>query len=612
MMFPAAEYAAAVRPLPAKGSVISGNVPELFQTLLDPVLERCSGPESVPCPIRFELDPSGDPASDAYELAIGEEVITGTAATERGLFYALQTLLRLCEKGSLPLDTVHAEPTAQVRGIKVYLPEPTEHFINEWKNMMDLSARYHINTVMIELGGALEYKSHPEINEGWLEYAAFMNEYPGKATEIQEQYSWHKNSIHSANGRGKVVSQELMKELIAFCRSRYMEIIPEMPTLSHCDYLMTRHPELSERPEDPYPDTCCPSNPAYYELIFDLFDEVIDLFQPARINIGHDEYYTIGLCEECRKKSAPDIYADDIRKIADHLRAKGVATLLWGEKLLNSHFKNGDPIGGAERVQPNGEKLEATYPAITKIAKDIQILHWYWSIDREFENDYIRHGLKFIYGNFSPSSMPDYANRMKRAGGYIISNWGDADFRTFQRNGLWFDIACGFALSWNPQIDEPDCKKLTEWAVQDLYSMTQFRYPAGKRLTVRHTASANPPYRWFVDGFYVDEKRYLLGDHIFCDDAGTEFRFPVIFGSNISNEEVSVMRSETPDRFCDSFSHARHFVEVTAETIPFTDDAGTTWYQCTYPYPDCKGELRYKGFRSAHAFAGIVRLLNFE
>ena len=80
-------------------------------------------------------------------------------------------------------------------------------------------------------------------------------------------------------------------------------MIPEVPSLGHCDYLMMGNPDIAERADDPYPDTYCPSNPKSYQILFDVIDEIIDVFEPSIMNIGHDEYYTIGVCEKCRGKS---------------------------------------------------------------------------------------------------------------------------------------------------------------------------------------------------------------------------------------------------------------------------------------------------------------------
>ena len=82
-----------------------------------------------------------------------------------------------------------------------------------------------------------------------------------------------------------------------------------MQSLSHCDYLVIPHREIAEHPDDPYPDSYCPSNPRSYELLFDVIDEVLDVFKPQTVNIGHDEWYSAGFCPECRKKDASDLLA---------------------------------------------------------------------------------------------------------------------------------------------------------------------------------------------------------------------------------------------------------------------------------------------------------------
>lgn len=611
MIFPAEKFDVTGRTIRVPRPVVPENSP--FSRIIREKLAPFAAEDAEEIPFIFTtLDTLEE---EAYILEIAPDRIAVTSSTERGAFYALQNLFRMAETRTLPIGTITAKPSVSMRGIKVYLPEPTERFIAEWKNMVDTLARYHMNTIMIELGGALEYKSHPEINEGWLEYAAFMNEYPGKANKIQSQFNWHKNSIHAANGRGKVISQELMRELIDYCRERYVEIIPEMPSLSHCDYLLTRHPELSERADDPYPDTCCPSNPAYYQLIFDLFDEVIGLFHPVRINIGHDEYYTIRICEKCKARTAPEIYATDIRKIRDHLAEKGVKTMLWGEKLLDSHFLDGVAIGGAERVQPNGDLLDATYPAIDMIPADVEILHWYWSIDRRFEEEYIKRDMDFTFGNFAPETMPEWKRRTeeKHCRGFIISNWGDADFRTLQRNCIWYQLAYAYMLSWNPAMNGECHREINEFVMNDLYSMRQNQLAAqGELITLKHTTDITMPYRVFVDGFFVDERNYLLGWHILENEAGKQYELPVIFGSNISNEKVTAVRRDDPHYICDQYLVSSQYEEVSAETLPEIDSDGITWYQCSYLHPEAGAKLKYIRFKPANAYAGKVRIKDLQ
>ena len=607
LQIPSFPASAGTFPVPSPASSIRG-LEGLSLELLQNALNEFRTPESTPCEIAFTLDEAI--CKDAYKLDLSPAAIRVSACDKDGLRFGLQTLLRLCEVRSLPIGTAAMQAKAHCRGIKVYLPEPVPRFIDEWKHMIDIAARYHINTIMIELGGALEYKSHPEINEGWLEYSAFMNEYPGKTNEIRHQFNFEKNSIHTANGRGKVLTQKQMKDLIDYCRERGMELIPEMPTLSHCDYLLTRHPELAERTDDPYPDTCCPAKDGYYKLIFDLFDEVIDLFQPRIINIGHDEYYSIGLCPECRKKSAPQIFADDITRIADYLRNKGVKTMIWGEKLLDSHFLDGVAIGGSDRNLPSGQHIPATFPAIDLVPKDLEILHWYWAIDRTFEQEYIRHGFPFTFGNFAPEIMPDFNKRMARSCGYIISNWGDADFRTFQRNNILFQMAYAFALTWSQELDSEDHRLAADWSKRDLYQLRHLREPEDV-ITIIHNTTADLPHQHFVDGNYIDERRFLIGHHIVKDETGTEYALPVIYGSNIGSMKSHGKRIDDPDYICDCYQIDARFWETTCETLPTVTDE-IAWYQCTYLNPAPGKVLTYAGFRKDGVVVGDVNVKLFR
>ena len=228
-------------------------------------------------------------AQDAYKIGITPAGAVITASGRRGALYAVQTLCRFGEVEDKYACVIADAPLVPERGLKLYLPPPEEAAMEEFFRILDLALRYKYNFVMLELGGAMEYLSHPEINEAYVQYAAFMNEYPGKAMKIQKSFSWRKNSIHTDNGGGKVLTQAQLKRIVGFCRERELEIVPEVPSLSHCDYLLAAHPELAERREDPYPDTACPSNPEYRKLLFDILDETVALFRPRRINIGHDE-----------------------------------------------------------------------------------------------------------------------------------------------------------------------------------------------------------------------------------------------------------------------------------------------------------------------------------
>ena len=305
-------------------------------------------PETLSKRVSNEFNVPKPSHSECHIIDAKGDEIQVYALSERGLFYGAVSIIHLMEKGCVDELLAYDYPVCDERGMKVFLPASKD--IGFFKKFVDMICYFKFNSIMIEIGGAMEYKRHPEINEGWIKYCEEMSEYSGKTTKIQDYtYPWYKNAIHMENGGGNFLTQDEVRELAAYCRSRMLEVIPEVPSLGHCDYLMMGHMDIAERPEDPYADTYCPSNPASYELLFDVLDEVIEVFNPEVINIGHDEYYTIGVCEKCRGKSGADIFAGDVNKIYEYLKSKGVKTLIWGDKLLkNAVVPDAGPFGGAE------------------------------------------------------------------------------------------------------------------------------------------------------------------------------------------------------------------------------------------------------------------------
>ena len=262
---------------------------------------------------------------EAYFIKIGEKKITIYSNSRRAALYAANRIKAEGAEG-IAMGAICNYPDVACRMIKLYLP--SEENIPFFKELIDLCVYYGYNTVMLEVGGAMEYHSHPEINEGWRAYSRESSDHinhrgknPYFPFRSEDSY-YLKNSIHCENAGGGVLTKERVRELVQYCKERYLEVIPEVPSFSHSDYLLTRHHELAERQEDMYPDAYCPSNPESYRLLFDIMEEIIAVFAPKRMNIGHDEAYSIGLCEKCRTKDAATLYAEDIKKIYCFKRAR--------------------------------------------------------------------------------------------------------------------------------------------------------------------------------------------------------------------------------------------------------------------------------------------------
>lgn len=601
---------------------ISGDVSPLLRLQVEKFARRIRFAFSVIPETAFqsavrELFPDASPVSEeAFLLTVTKEQVAIASPGHAGIFYGFQAFLMETEENGFHELELYEAPLLPERGLKLYLPPPTQEGLAEFRKIIDLAAACRVNFIMLELGGALEYHSHPEINEGWKEYAAVMNEYPGKTIAVQNGFSWRKNSIHTENGGGMVLPQEDFLALVRYCRERHMEVVPEMPSLSHSDYLLTRHRELAERSADPFPDTCCPSNPGYRKLYFDLLDEVIALLNPRRINIGHDEYYSIGLCPRCRGRSAPELYAEDINAISEYLRTKNVKTIIWGEKLLDSHWRNGEPIGGAAApAERDKEALAATHPAIRLLNPGIEIFHWYWGVDRHLEENFAAHGMDYCFANFNAAAFKDWRRRIaaEHAKGICVSNWGQTSLRTLQRNGVLYDLVYTSFLLWNPEFGSEDYPDLDLLTMRRLYRLgTPVCGESSRLLTVCHTVQTSLRFQYFFDGYLLDESKYFLGNHVFRSYDGKIYRFPVVFGSNISNTDANPARNDTPFSIRDAYEFDSQYQEIAYETYPECDSNGKMWYSCRYRLPGDCPDLEYLRFEAANALVPPVRMKSFR
>ncbi len=492
------------------------------------------------------------------------------------------------------------------RGLKLFLPGPTANELQAFMAVLRLARQLGYDFVMLELGGAMEYRRHPEINAAWVKYAAFMNEFPGKAQLIQNSQRWAKNSIHTDNGHGLFLTQEHLRQIVVFCAECGLEIVPEVPTLSHSDYLLLAHPELAERPEDPYPDSACPLHPDYFPLVEDILDEVIALFAPRRINIGHDEAYTLGKCPRCKGHETTQLYADEINRLAGWLRGRGVKTMMWAEKLLDAHFMNGDAIGGAAiPATAKYEGREALYPCGELLDKEIQMLHWYWGIDRRFEKRYEELGLDYWFGNFDgPQRMPEMARRLAapRCRGFVVSNWGAPELISMQRNGVLYSLFYA-ALATDGRHDPDDYDTLDKEVRQALFD---FCRPQGECLEVVHTTHTSQKFHYFYDGCYLDERSYRMGDHVFEDEEGRPYRLPVVFGRHLSNDDCLFGRRPDTTGHYDNYKVDEQLIEATGTSLPFQGEDGRVFYRTRYPHPAPGHKLRHVRFEPASVFVPAV------
>lgn len=504
---------------------------------------------------------------ESYAIRIKKDGTYLYALTRRGLIYAVSTLIRLVVGDCVTDDlTLFDYPDMDIRGYRVFTPG-RDH-IPAFKAVIDRLVDYKYNCVIIEVGGAMEYKRRPEINEEWVRFCKEISSSKGAASRIKSHtYPWRKNSIHFDNGDGGFITQNQMRELIEYCRQREIDVIPEVPTLSHSDYIVRTYRDLNERIEDEYPDTYCPSKPETYEVVFDIIDEVIEVFEPEYINIGHDEYYTAAQCTLCRGKSPVDLYVEDIKRINDYLKSKNVKALMWADKFF------GDPVTG--NAYP-AKMVPDLLGCRGKVPADIALLNWAWQSDVEDqERLLVDLGYELIFGNFDAISCPDYRKRKGLHRGGIVSNWGSLAEEYIQRNLQDFWLADTAFVFWSAGYTNADAPALLEKVRRELYGAHK-RSLGDRVIEICHTVGIRKQHVFFWDGLFIEPSEFKIGDHTVRYDDGTEAKLPVIYGYNIRQSGI-------PDFESDVGGDA---IEALGASYPFIRD-GEVWYRTCWadPYP---------------------------
>jgi hypothetical protein len=406
-----------------------------------------------------ELGPEG------YILTVSDNNIIVAANNTNGALYGFESLRQVINKedGKLIVQKmlVKDSPEFAFRGIKLYLPGK-ENITFFKRFIKDFAALYKFNKIILELNANMRFDKHPELNIGAVQFYRYLNfsrldRPPGKHQEFQ-------NSSHQDNADGGILEKEDVADLVSYMRKFNIEVIPELPSLTHSYYLLAGHSELAENQEQPFPDTYCPLKPESYKIYFDVLDEYIDVIHPALIQIGHDEWrMEKNLCSLCRGRDYGQLYADDVTKIHDYLAKKRIKTAIWGDHLLESVTKKDHQ----EWESSTGYKYNipgALTPeqVLRSIPKDIIVFNWFWS-DIDNDKQVSDFGFNQVYGNFTPD-IDKWQARTKIKGllGGAPSSWAGTTENNFGKDQIYDFLGTANMLWSKHYLQENELALITE------------------------------------------------------------------------------------------------------------------------------------------------------
>lgn len=295
-----------------------------------------------------------DGRKEAYSINVSSDGILVQAVTPEGIYRATRTLLKSvgAEKTSsleFPSAEVSDWPRFGYRGLML---DVSRHFsdVEMVKRTIDMLALHQLNIFHWHLtddqGWRIEIKSHPELTEvgAWRDDTV-VGRYLG-GTDYPTDGKRH----------GGFYTQEQIREIVAYAKERYIEIIPEIDLPGHTSAVLAAYPQLGCEDKEykvanrwgVIRDVLCAGNPASLDLFKDIMDEVCKLFPGKYIHLGGDECVKERwkACPKCQKKIKELGLKDGNRyskedylqswfmgEVASFVQSKGKRVIGWDEIL---------------------------------------------------------------------------------------------------------------------------------------------------------------------------------------------------------------------------------------------------------------------------------------
>ncbi|WP_394670700.1 glycoside hydrolase family 20 protein [Halosquirtibacter xylanolyticus] len=278
-----------------------------------------------------------------YKLDISADGIKIYSNSRKGIFYGIQTFRQLVSKEGLPykiqMSSITDNPKFEYRGFNLDL---CRHFysVEEVKHLIDVMASLKMNKLSLELsddmGWRIEIKKYPLLTKvgAWRESIGFKeNQSLGINTSEKKRY-------------GGFYTQEDMRSIIHYAKTRYIEIIPQFELTNHIGAAAKAYPhlvchqdqlDLDMTNNSKYTIACIGKDE---NIVFwrGVIDEISKLFPSEYIHIGsgYIRYGECQICDDCNKiihdnnlKSYDELERIYLRKIEEYINSKGKKVIAW-------------------------------------------------------------------------------------------------------------------------------------------------------------------------------------------------------------------------------------------------------------------------------------------
>ncbi len=358
--------------------------------------------------------------SEGYGLVVDGDGVLIAGADPQGAYWGVQTLRQLVSGRGLRFARIKDWPAFRFRGAMIYLDSHSPE-VND--RLVELLAAYKFNHILV----MANYVQWDATREAWHPMGA---------------------------------SKEEARRVVELARLHGLEPIPLIELLGHSQWLFYggANRDLLHDPTCPEPFNYDPLNPRVYDVVTAVLDEAIEVFRPRYVHIGHDEVRNVcpfPATEEARAIGFNKIFVDDVMRLYEHLRSRGVGTMMWQDVAFS----------------------EATRDVVSQLPKDIIFTDWHYQPGDDFPS--IREirdaGFSVIGATwYRPGNVEGFARSAWRDGalGMLQTRWtGYFGNRTILDGSAEQGVAYlrAAASFWNPEapLPEPEAARryYEGWAV---------------------------------------------------------------------------------------------------------------------------------------------------
>ncbi len=300
--------------------------------------------------IFLEIDPLlPKKTSEDYELDITPLGVNIRAPTQTGIFYGIQSLCQLAViyGETIPCVKIIDSPRFSWRG---FMLDEGRHFFGKEivLKLLDVLALLKINRfhwhLVEDQGWRIEIKKYPKLTEIG-------------ATRPDTILGRKKRDGYEGKPHKGYYTQEEIREIVAYAKTRHIMVIPELELPGHCTAALAAYPEFSCRGEPLdvpthfgiFKDIFCAGKESTFTFLQNILDEIIPLFPDAYIHLGGDEAPKARwkACAKCQQriveqglKNEKDLQAYFTNRMIAYLADHGKIGIGWNE-ILNPDLHPG-------------------------------------------------------------------------------------------------------------------------------------------------------------------------------------------------------------------------------------------------------------------------------